>query len=87
MWPYEDKPGVIWLNNMKAAGWQPACAYPVYGNESSIKWTYSYATILIDIPPRNERLVNIPESGFLVDPSKYERDFEEPASKPEDDSK
>lgn len=62
------------MNDSKAAGWQPSMVYLAYGNNASLEWTYSYATILIDIPPRKERLIDIPESGFPVDPSKYERD-------------
>src|SRR4051812_44359720 len=86
LWPSEDKPGVIWLNDPKAAGWQPTFAYLVYGNNASIEWTYSHATILIDIPPRNERLVDIPESGFLFDRKKYKK-LQRISSKNESDSK
>ncbi|PQE26094.1 Oxoglutarate iron-dependent dioxygenase protein [Rutstroemia sp. NJR-2017a BBW] len=76
LWPSEDMLDVTWLNDAKAAGWQPSFMYVVHGNGASADWTYSHATILIDIPPRNERLVDIPESGFLVDGTKYERDSE-----------
>ncbi|KAM3078504.1 hypothetical protein ACMFMG_006378 [Clarireedia jacksonii] len=80
MWPYEEKPGVVWLNDPIDAGWQPAIAYVVCGNNASLEWRYSHATILIDIPPRNERLVDIPEGGFPIDPSKYERGSEKSTS-------
>jgi hypothetical protein len=74
LWPSEDKPDLIWLNDPKAAGWQQSFIYLYYGNGASADWAYSHAAILIDIPPRNERLIDIPESGFLVDGSKYERE-------------
>ncbi|PQE32019.1 Oxoglutarate iron-dependent dioxygenase protein [Rutstroemia sp. NJR-2017a WRK4] len=74
MWPSESESNLIWLNNPKTAGWQQAFLYLYHGNEPNADWTYSHATIVIDIPPRNERRVEIPESGFLVDGSKYERE-------------
>ncbi|KAK5138256.1 hypothetical protein LTR08_003317 [Meristemomyces frigidus] len=49
---------VTWLNEKRAELAEPALAYAVFGNDPSVKTEYSYAVLLIDIPPSHERAGN-----------------------------
>ncbi|TVY40821.1 hypothetical protein LOCC1_G004633 [Lachnellula occidentalis] len=57
--PVQD---VLWLNSPSAfshnaggGGWEVAFARIAYGNESSLEWQYSHATIMVTIPKVGER--------------------------------
>lgn len=45
----ESLPGLIWLGEPKNQ--EEDLAFVAYGNESSIGMVYSFAVIIVDIPP------------------------------------
>ncbi|KAI9645715.1 hypothetical protein NHQ30_005147 [Ciborinia camelliae] len=75
-WPYDPFKDINWLNKPNFDNWR-RCLVHTKLNESDFYEHYSHAAILIDIPPRNERRVEIPENGYSIDPSKYQRKEEE----------
>jgi hypothetical protein len=54
-YPFDDFENIIWLNNSIHEGWEIAMVNLKYGDEASLMWHYSHATILVNVPPVEER--------------------------------
>lgn len=53
VWPY-DREDVVWLNEWPGAH-ELAVAFMTYGNQAELDWKYSYAALIINVPPYAER--------------------------------